>query len=327
MKIYCSFFLLLALMAVFVVSDVVDNVVSQLPACAQGCVKTALLDICSQDQTAKCFCTTTPLITMRKIRLCIFQNLVSQPLCSAAVAIETAIEMCAKSGYDTTGWAETSVTAGAQAGQTATKSSSVSVPTAKPSPVAGSSTSVPKPAPTSGSTTESTSASGGGNQGSSQDNKSSDLPGNQGSTQGSKSSGLSTGAIIGISVSAVVALGIVAGLIVFIVKNRRTPAARSPEEPRPTVPPPPPPPQPPTPPEYYPPKQIQILPELPPEQAAPPVYPPYPPELPAGQSVSPSLPQGYTPYPPHTVPELPPQQIPQELGLAQERPELPAAAT
>ena len=279
----------------FAAGTTVDDVAGQFPVCAQTCVKNSLLQKCSQDQTVKCFCTVqtgTPLVDFYT---CILQSIG----CDLLTVYNIAIQACSAAGYDTSGYSNiydsfptTAVV------QTTTKGVSVSLPTSGSSPVAGGSTSGP-----GGSTSES---------------------GNQGSSQDSKSSGLSTGAIIGIAVTAVVALGIIAGLIVFIVRNRRTPAAKTPPPPLPAASPPP---HPLAPPGYYPNPNKETPLQVPPEQ---PVYPrDYPAyaatELESAQAVSPP-PRGYTPSPyVLPIPELsPPQQLPHELGQVYERQELPA---
>lgn len=290
-------------MVVFSVSAIVDDIASNFPPCAQSCVKEVLLQICSQDQTAKCFCTTQPARTAVSLSQCIVLN--ALPICNSALVLYTARQLCLEAGYDSNGFKDINPTTIAI--QTITEGISESTAAGLgPSPTSGGSTSVPKPAPTvDGSIGESESGSGDG---------SGNGSGNQGSSQGSKSSGLSTGVIIGITVSAVVALGIVALLIMFIVKHNR-PAAPDPQPATAPLPPP----------DYH--KQ----PELSPGHIAPPPppqdYSPYDhrvSELPPPPPVAPQS-QGYS-SDKHPVPELPPEQLRYELGLTQERQELPAAA-
>lgn len=241
-------------MAVFSASSTVDDVAAKFPLCAQSCVTNGLLQKCAQVQTMECFCTTQPVMTLMNLYYCVLQD----ASCSVPDVINKAIQLCSDAGYDTSQF-ESALPNYFPTGTVPTISVS-----GLSSSVPGGNTSIP-----SGSTSGSESGSGSG--------------GN------SKSSQLSTSAVIGLAVTGVVALGILAGLIIFIVKNRRVR--------KPAVPPP------------Y--KQ-----QLPPEQTAPPPeYPAYIHILRPGHT---DPPQGYPPY------ELPPDQL-HELGLVQDRHELSVA--
>ena len=200
MKTQASFLLPFALMTASTIVGQ-DDFLGQLPACAQRCAENAFLQYCPQTKTAGCICTAinphssepTDFFTgIIFIYNCIMglEDLTCNP--DAVLTIMDTIcldyPILFPPGVYSVSWSSTGV-----------PSSSIGVP-----PL--STRSVHSPAPTAG-----TAESG--------------FPGDvidpldtTGPTQASKSSGLSNGVIVGITISTVAALGIVAGLIMYIVK-------------------------------------------------------------------------------------------------------------
>ena len=245
-------------MTVSSASDIVDDIAAKYPTCAQSCVKNALQQICQQNQTPECFCTTQPLQTAESVRECITQGITTSGMfCDVAFVIKTGYELCLGYGYDISG----------DNINPSTNTVLTVIVDSSPSPTVD------------GSTSESRSENGGGYGWRIGNGCGNGVTGRD-SNQHTKDSGLSTGAIAGIIVGAAIAFAVVAGWIISIVKKQRSPVApgrqldppppslsplgdhpnESPFLPGPTAPPPPPPPPPP----LSPPPPTR--PEIPPEE-------------------------------------------------------------
>lgn len=212
--------LVLLPLAMAFVSAYVGDIPGNFPSCAQVCAQINLLQYCSQDQTVKCFCSTQPAENMASLYQCVLKNH-TLPTCDPASVVNLAVLLCGRDGYNLDPLSIHSTI----------RSATSSARPSGPSPVFsyGSPSLSSYSVTTAGSnqTNQNTTTSNQTNQNtadrSTSESSSASESGGQGPSQESKR--LSGGVIIGITISGVVALGIVAGLIMFIIKHRQpTPA-------------------------------------------------------------------------------------------------------
>lgn len=178
MKAHSSFFLPLALMAASTIVSQ-DDILGQFPDCAQSCVQNVLLQHCPLDQTLSCFCTTQVEDSLNFLFQC-FSG-IGDLSCDRDTSWTVAAELC---------WEYPVISNGNWTSE------------------------YPPPLPTGWKTTSTPTAG---------PRESHSLTGHPFSTHTQSSGGsggarLSNGVIIGITISAVVALGIAAGLIMFIFR-------------------------------------------------------------------------------------------------------------